>query len=139
MPARRDRNEAVKRAEPGSDWAKMVALLRYADFAEVGRALGRTPSAVHKWYWGKNVGPDQVRRVEELLGKQKEAARPEWAERLLTGVMALERHHKITDAQIEAARAQALAAVLDHANTPSKPPQSGGGASGAQTSSKARP
>lgn len=135
MPVTKDRDEALKKAAPGSDYERMVRLLRYASFAEVAKTLGVDPSAVQKWYWGKNVGAEQVRRVEELLGKQKEAATPEWAERLLAGVIALERHHKITDADMEAARAQALAAVRQFAsNTPSKPPRSGGGGSASKTS-----
>ena len=52
----------------------MVALLRYADFAEVARALGTTSSAVGKWYWGKNVGAAQLLQVEVLLGTQRNAA-----------------------------------------------------------------
>lgn len=81
MPFTRDRDEALRDAPAGSDWARIVRLLRYASFAEVAKALGTTPSAVQKWYWGTNAGPDQLRRLEELLGKPKEAA-PQIEERL---------------------------------------------------------
>lgn len=97
-------------------------------------------ATAQRWIRGATAPkPQDIRAIRELVGAMlpdtTKAAPPWWAERLLAGVMALEKANNITDADVAAARAQAMALVRQiAASNPSKPRRSGGGASGAQTS-----
>jgi hypothetical protein len=86
MPRKRECEPGVKLSP---DAKRMMDALRYANFQSVGTALGVSRSAVQKWAAGRQVTPWNLSQVEQLLGHAKEAARPEWAERLIEDVAAL--------------------------------------------------
>lgn len=70
----------------------MVRLLRFANYSEIGRALGVGGAAVQKWARGQNVGAYQVERVERLyaetFGTVGESDAPPWAEALTARIIA---------------------------------------------------
>lgn len=88
----------------------MAELLTYANYAKVGKALNVSRNAVRQWARGKDVTPYRVRQVRDLLrpSTQQDTAPPEWARRLLTGVMALERKDGVTAVRL------GLPSTLDH-------------------------
>jgi transcriptional regulator with XRE-family HTH domain len=65
------------------DASEMVELLRYARYVRVAEALGVSRNVVSQWAKGRSVTPYRLQQVRELLtGQHKEAAPPDWAERL---------------------------------------------------------
>ena len=68
-----------------SDGDRARALLAYANYAKVATALLVSRAAVADWAKGRSVTPYRLRQLEQLLRpdlQTKEAAPPEWAERL---------------------------------------------------------
>lgn len=75
-----------------SDGDRARALLTYANYAKVATALLVSRAAVADWAKGKSVTPYRLRQLEQLLRpdlQTKEAAPPEWAERLEAKVDAI--------------------------------------------------
>ncbi len=66
------------------EWREMRSLLRYASFAEVGRALDLSRNAVSDWWNGHSITPWRLRQVRELMqrSEHEEAAPPRWAREL---------------------------------------------------------
>jgi transcriptional regulator with XRE-family HTH domain len=89
--------------------ARAIELLRYRNFSKVGRAVGVTRGQVAKWAQGKELTPYRLLQLEELLGRnEKNAPPPIGTERILTGVIALERRAEIKPEELAAAEAEAL-------------------------------
>lgn len=110
---------AVMQEGAGEDAARMVRALRFANYTRVGESLGVTRSAVARWAKGRQVTPWNLQQVEQLLGEQKEAPRPDWAEELLVGIAAIRQSQEASSDLLAA-----LAAVR------SRPPRSDGGREG---------
>ena len=115
-----------------SEGDRAIALLRYANYQKVGRALHVSRSAVADWAKGKSVTPYRLHQLEQLLRPDlqiEESAPPDWAERLLVGVMALETKGQVSEAELD--RAEALAAAwLATAEQRGRRRRGGGGVGG---------
>lgn len=113
------------------EFEEMVDLLRYANYSRVAKALNVSKNAVSEWAHGRDVSPYRVRQVRDLLRPpQPEPQPPEWAERLLAGVMVLERKGEVTAGELDQAEADAVA-WLATARQRSRQQRGGGGAGGA--------
>jgi hypothetical protein len=115
-----------------------VELLAYANRQKVAEALTErgysvTRMTVNRWAKGGEMPAIAARMILALFGHDlgtAKAAPPEWAERLLAGVMALEAREAITDEELD--RAAALAAAwAATGGQPGQPQQRGGGGGGA--------
>ena len=114
----------------------MVELLRYANFSKVATALQVSRSAAARWSQGKDVTPQRLRQVEDLLRPAGPDDLPEWTKRLLTGMFALERRAGITEREL--AEVQAEVAALRATDAGPRQP-TGAGARGAGAASAGRP
>lgn len=111
-----------------SDGDRARALLAYANYAKVGVALRVSRATVADWAKGQSVTPYRLNQLEQLLRpdlQTKEAAPPQWVERLMAGVMALETKADVSDAELVAAEARA--AIYLAANTRKRPRLARGG------------
>ena len=111
-------------------WANRTAVAQ--EVTERGYRV--SPETLNRWYRQRSEVPAIVERIVfELfgVGTQQEAAPPEWAERLLAGVMALESKGDVSDAELVAAEARA--AIYLAASTRKRPRQGHGGAGSASS------
>lgn len=111
-----------------TDADEMKALLTYANYAKVGRALGVSKTIVAEWAKGEKVNPHRLQQVRDLIRPPAASeGPPSWVKRLLAGVMALEERDGISDASL--AKAQARAAAHLAVVPPGRPRRAGGGGS----------
>jgi transcriptional regulator with XRE-family HTH domain len=91
---------------------EMVDLLRYANYRKVADALRVSKTAVSNWARGRDVNPLRVRQVRDLLRPEtaREAAPPEWAERLQAQVEAIAGGLP-TEAYIDRAKGEVIATI----------------------------
>lgn len=92
-----------------TDAEEMVELMAYASPSKVAAALGVSKTSTGKWAKGENVTPYRLRQVRNLLRPPAPAQVPDWAERILAGVMAIEADAEISDAEVAQAQARAAA------------------------------
>lgn len=113
-------------------------ILKYVKRREVAEELRRrgidkvSGESLNRWVRdGKELRPEVERELRALFGLpeiEKEAAPPDWVERLLTGVIALEDDAEISDAALDRAQAKAITALTLGGKRGR--PRRGGGASG---------
>lgn len=109
-----------------SDADEMRALLAYANYAKVGRALDVTKATVSKWAKGEGVNPRRLEQVRNLIRPLEPEPVPQWVERVLAGLMAVEGRQHVTDAELAETTARAAAYLAAPRRTPRVP--TGGGA-----------
>ena len=113
-----------------SDSEEMIDLLRYASDRKVAVALGVKRQSVWAWARGKHVTPYRVRQVRDLLRPtQREAAPPQWVERVLASLMLQESREGVTEAELVEAQIRAAAYLVVARRAPRA--QDDGGAGGA--------
>lgn len=120
-----------------TDAERMAELMRYANAAAVGKALGVSRQTAAQWAKGLDVNPTRLRQVEDLLRPSGPDDLPDWVKRLLEGMFALERKAGITEREL--AEAQAQVAAFRAASQSGPPRLAGGGGRGLATASAGRP
>jgi hypothetical protein len=109
-----------------------TTFLRLFDAAALARALrdeGHEVSerTAQRWKAGTSTPkPQDLAAIRRLLGEPERAALPDWAERLMAGVMALEEKGGVSDEEL--AKAEARAALWAAFAEARKRPRRGDGA-----------
>lgn len=107
------------------DGERAKGLLKLANYARVAEVLGVSRASVAPWAKGQQVTPWQLRRLQELLGRNDESAPPEWARRMMQNVEVLAQRAGITEADLEAAAQKAVEQAFADGGTQLAPSAAG--------------